>query len=56
MEMIRVSSSAISATVLRRMQVTFKQGKNYDFCNVPQLVFERFLCSISKGHFYVGLA
>lgn len=56
MEMIRVSSSAISAIgydeSTRRMKVRFSSGNTYDFCRVPPEVHERFMRSISKGTFY----
>lgn len=56
MEMIRVSSSAISAVgydpETRRMQIRFKQGGTYTFCRVPQHVFEGLLASGSKGAYY----
>jgi hypothetical protein len=56
MEMIPVRSSAISAIgydpASRRLKIRFKQGRTYDFCNVPQDVFDRFLTAPSKGRFY----
>ena len=56
MEMYQVTSRAISAigydsnTLV--MKITFKQGKTYDFCRVPQQVFEQFLAAPSQGKFY----
>ena len=56
MEMIRVNSDAISAVgydpVSRRMKVKFKQGKTYDFCNVPERIFNGLLSAGSKGAYY----
>jgi len=56
MEMISVSSSAISAIgydpTSRKMKIRFKQGKTYDFCRVPQSVFDNFRKSSSKGSYY----
>jgi hypothetical protein len=56
MQMIQVRSSAIAAIgydpQTRRMKIKFTQGHTYDFCNVPQLVFDGFLQSASKGTFY----
>ena len=54
--MIRVSSSAISAVGYdaqsRRMKITFVQGHTYDFCGVPQHVFDGLLRASSKGGYY----
>ena len=56
MEMIRVSSSAMSAVGFdaqsRRMKITFVQGHTYDFCGVPQHVFDGLLRASSKGSYY----
>lgn len=56
MQMIRVSSSAISAVGYdpdtRRMKITFVQGHTYDFCRVPQYVFDGLLRAGSKGGYY----
>ena len=56
MEMIRVSSSAITAAgydpATNRMKITFKQGHSYNYCRVPQSVYEAFMRSISKGTYY----
>lgn len=56
MEMIRVSSSAISAIgydpETMRMRIKFKEGKTYDYCRVPAHIFESFIQSRSKGTFY----
>ena len=56
MEMIRVSSSAMSAvgydTQSRRMKITFVQGHTYDYCDVPEHVFDGLLRASSKGSYY----
>ena len=54
--MISVSSRAISAVgydpASRRMKIEFKQGKTYDFCNVPEHIFNGLLSASSKGTYY----
>lgn len=56
MEMIRVSSSAISAIgydpLTSKMKIRFTEGYTYDFCRVPENVFNAFLKSSSKGAYY----
>ncbi len=56
MEMIRVNSSAIAAAGYdppsKMMKIKFKQGKTYDFCRVPQSVFDGLLSASSKGSYY----
>lgn len=56
MEMVRVSSSAISAIgydpTTRRMKIRFVQGHTYDFCRVPEKVFNDLLNARSKGSYY----
>lgn len=56
MEMIRVHSTAITAIgydpATQRMKITFQQGHTYDFCRVPQRVFDGLLHSSSKGAYY----
>jgi hypothetical protein len=56
MQMIRVSSSAMVAVGYdpraRRMKITFTQGHTYDFCGVPQHVFDGLLQAASKGSYY----
>jgi hypothetical protein len=56
MQMIPVTSSAISAIgydpARRRMKVTFVEGHTYDFCGVPQHVFDGFWRAVSKGGYY----
>lgn len=58
MNMIAVSSSAISAVGYdpntMRMRIRFKEGHAYDFCRVPQSVFDAFLRSGSKGTYYTN--
>lgn len=52
MDMVRVNSSAISAVgydpTSRRMKITFTQGHTYDFCGVPQHVYDGLLRASSK--------
>lgn len=56
MEMISVRSSAISAIGYdpssQRMKIKFKQGRTYDFCRVPQDIFDGFISASSKGRYY----
>ena len=56
MRMIPVSSSALSAIgydpQTRRMKITFAQGHTYDFCRVPQQVFDALMRAPSKGTYY----
>ncbi|MFM9427808.1 hypothetical protein RCH10_004270 [Variovorax sp. GrIS 2.14] len=44
MEMVRVSSSAMTAVgydpINQEMKIPFKQGHIYDFCRVPQRVYD----------------
>ena len=56
MEMRPVKSSAIIAVgydhYTQRMKIKFKQGKIYDFCRVPQYIFQELLKANSKGTYY----
>jgi hypothetical protein len=56
MEMIRVSSSAISAigydASTMRMKINFVQGHTYDYCRVPESVYKGLLSARSKGSYY----
>jgi hypothetical protein len=56
MQMIPVSSSAISAVgydpQTGRMKITFTQGHTYDFCRVPQRVYDGLMKAWSKGTYY----
>lgn len=56
MEMIPVNSSAIRAvgydTNTARMRIAFVEGQTYDFCRVPQKVFDGLLHASSKGSYY----
>jgi KTSC domain len=56
MEMIHVSSSAISAigydATTMRMRIQFVAGYTYDFCHVPEAVFNGFMRAGSKGAYY----
>lgn len=56
MEMIRVNSTAISRVgydpETRRMKIQFAQGETYDFCRVPESIFNGLLKAASKGAYY----
>lgn len=56
MEMISVSSSAIAAVgydpTTRNMKIQFVAGHSYNFCDVPEGIFEGLLKSWSKGSYY----
>lgn len=56
MQMIQVNSSAIFAVgydpQTARMQINFAQGHTYDFCRVPQHVYDGLMRSSSKGTYY----
>jgi KTSC domain len=56
MQMVRVNSSAMLAVGYdpqsRRLKITFVQGHSYDFCRVPQHVFDGLLRASSKGTYY----
>ena len=56
MDMIQVKSSAISHlgydSNTKKMKITFKHGKTYDYCTVPQNVFDAFLHASSIGKYY----
>lgn len=56
MEMIRVSSSAISAigydSSNSTMRIVFTESGTYDYHGVPENVFIAFVQSNSKGTFY----
>ena len=56
MQMISVRSSAMLAVgydpARRHMRITFSQGNTYDFCGVPQHVFDGLLQAPSKGSYY----
>jgi hypothetical protein len=56
MNLIPVRSSAISAIgydpLTHRMQIKFTQGHIYNFCGVPQFIFDGFLAAPSKGRYY----
>ena len=55
-EMARVVSSAMTAVGYdpssRRMKITFTQGHTYDFCGVPQHIYQGLMRAISKGTYY----
>ena len=56
MQMISVNSSAISAVGYdphsKIMSITFKQGSTYDFCGVPQHIFDGLISANSVGSYY----
>ena len=56
MQLTTVSSSAISAAGYepssRRKKITFVQGYIYDFCGVPQQIFNGLMSAGSKGGYY----
>ena len=56
MNMVKVRSSAIKAVgydpLTRRMKIKFIQGNTYDFCGVPQYIYENLLNARSKGTYY----
>lgn len=56
MEMQPVDSRAIQAIgydfASRRLRIRFEQGDSYDYCGVPQELYERFMNTYSKGRFY----
>ena len=55
-EMIPVRSSAIHSIGYdpdtQRMRIRFVSGDTYDFCRVPEHVFDAFLRAPSKGRYY----
>ncbi len=56
MDMQQVNSGLIQAIgydpTSRKLQVQFKSGQTYDFCGVPQHLYEQFMNSSSKITFY----
>ncbi|WP_456362333.1 KTSC domain-containing protein [Pseudomonas syringae] len=56
MQMVQVRSTAIAAVgydaSTRRMKITFKQGRTYDFCGVPPEVHQGLMNAGSKGSYY----
>lgn len=56
MEMTPVHSTTIEAVGYgphtRRMRIRFEQGRAYDFCGVPQHIFEGLMSAPSKGTYY----
>lgn len=56
MLMIPVRSSAISQVgyeaISRRLRIVFVEGHAYDFCGVPEAIFEGLLRASSKGQYY----
>lgn len=51
-----VHSSAIEAigydAATMRLRIRFTGGREYDFCGVPQRLYERFMAARSYGDFY----
>jgi transglutaminase/protease-like cytokinesis protein 3 len=56
MYMRPVHSSAIEAigydAITKRLRIRFTGGREYDFCDVPQRLYERFMAARSHGDFY----
>ncbi len=56
MDMVSVRSSAISAVGYdassRRMRIAFVEGHSYDFCGVPEHIYQGLLRAASKGGYY----
>jgi len=56
MYMTYVRSRAITAIgydpQTKRLRIKFKQGSIYNFCNVPEHVFNGLMNAASKGTFY----
>lgn len=54
--MIPVNSSAMGAVGYdpssKRMKIRFDQGDTYDYCGVPQSVFDGLMNAHSKGGYY----
>jgi hypothetical protein len=55
-DMTPVSSSAIEAVgydpSTRRMRIRFAGGNEYDFCGVPEAVYQGLMLASSKGSYY----
>jgi len=55
-EMIRVNSRAMSAVgydpSTQVLKITFSRGNTYDFCRVPQYIFDGLMGAFSKGTYY----
>lgn len=56
MEMVRVWSSAIKAVGYdpqsMRMRILFTSGGAYDYCRVPQHVYDGLMAAPSKGTYF----
>ena len=56
MKMISVTSKAIKAvgydSSTKRMKIQFIEGKNYDFCNVTQRIFDGLRQASSEKAYY----
>lgn len=56
MEMTQVHSSAISAVgydaEAQRMKIRFTSGGTYNYCRVPQHIYDGLLSAFSKGSYF----
>lgn len=55
METVSLNSDVISQVSYAAsglMQITFTQGRTYDFCGVPRYVFEGLISANSAGKYY----
>ncbi len=56
MDMTPVRSSAIEAVGYDastcRMRIRFTGGNEYDFCGVPEAVYQGLMSALSKGTYY----
>ena len=56
MKMIVIKSNAIEAvgydSQTLEMKIRFKHGSTYDFCGVPQHVYDELMKAASKGTYY----
>jgi hypothetical protein len=56
MEMKLVTSSAMQAVgydpASRRMRIRFAEGNDYDFCGVPESIYQGLMSAFSKGTYY----
>jgi hypothetical protein len=56
MDMKLVNSSAMQAVgydaASRRMRIRFAEGNDYDFCEVPESIYQGLMSASSKGTYY----
>jgi len=56
MDMKLVNSSAMRAVgydaASRRMRIRFAEGNDYDFCGVPETIYQGLMTASSKGTYY----